>query len=139
MHLLNTDTLTHLYAGNRRVAERLRTVDDIEVGTTIITKIELLRGRMDYVLKATMGTDLLRTQDLLIRTEALLSQILIVPVSPSALVQLERLSSMQSIRKIGRADLLIASIVMASKAVLVSRNLRHFRQIPGLAVVNWVD
>jgi tRNA(fMet)-specific endonuclease VapC len=41
--------------------------------------------------------------------------------------------------KIGRADLLIASIAMAHRATLVTRNVRHFAQIPGLVVVNWID
>jgi tRNA(fMet)-specific endonuclease VapC len=139
MHLLDTDTLTHLYAGNQRVAEQLRIVDDPEVGTTIVTKIELLRGRMDYVLKAATGADILRAQELLLRAEELLAQILVAPISPPALIQLERLTSMQGVRKIGRADLLIASIAIANKAVLVTRNLRHFRQIPELRVSNWVD
>jgi tRNA(fMet)-specific endonuclease VapC len=139
MHLLDTDTLTHLYAGNQRVAEQLRIVDDPEVGTTIVTKIELLRGRMDYVLKAATEADILRAQELLLRAEELLAQILVVPISPPALIQLERLTSMQGVRKIGRADLLIASIAIANKAVLVTRNLRHFRQIPELRVSNWVD
>lgn len=139
MHLLDTDTLTHLYAGNQRVAEQLRTVSDSEIGITIVTKIELLRGRMDYVLKAATGTDLLRAQELLLRTEDLLSQVLVVPISPPALVQFERLSSIKGTRKIGRADLLIASIAIANKAVLITRNLRHFRQVPDLIVANWVD
>jgi len=139
MHLLDTDTLTHLHSGNQTVAAHLRAVNDLEVGITIITKVELLRGRIDYLLKATPGADLLKAQDRLLRTEELLCQLLIVPVNPPALVQLERLSSMQGIRKIGRADLLIASIAIANNAVLVTRNLRHFRQIPGIKVVNWVD
>ena len=42
MHLLDPDTLTHLHAGHPRVIERLRELDDPDVGTTIITKIELL-------------------------------------------------------------------------------------------------
>jgi tRNA(fMet)-specific endonuclease VapC len=41
MHLLDTDTLTYLHAGHRRVVRRLRELDDPDVGTTIITKIEL--------------------------------------------------------------------------------------------------
>ena len=41
MHLLDPDTLTHLHAGHRRVAERLAQLPDPEVATTIITKIEL--------------------------------------------------------------------------------------------------
>jgi hypothetical protein len=39
MHLLDTDTLTHLYAGQPNVVERLRTVDDPEVGITIIYRV----------------------------------------------------------------------------------------------------
>jgi tRNA(fMet)-specific endonuclease VapC len=49
MHLLDTDTLTHLHAGQPNVVERLRAVDDPDVGITIITKVEVLRGRMDYL------------------------------------------------------------------------------------------
>ena len=50
MHLLDTDTLTHLHAGHPQVIAHLRAVDDPVVGTTIITKSELLRGRIDFLL-----------------------------------------------------------------------------------------
>jgi tRNA(fMet)-specific endonuclease VapC len=43
------------------------------------------------------------------------------------------------LRRIGRADLLIASISLAHRATLVTRNVRHFQQIPRLIVTNWVD
>jgi tRNA(fMet)-specific endonuclease VapC len=43
------------------------------------------------------------------------------------------------LKKIGRADLLIASIARANKAILVTRNLKDFRQVPGLQVENWAD
>jgi tRNA(fMet)-specific endonuclease VapC len=52
MHLLDTETLTYLHAGHPKVIERLSGLADPDVGITIITKIEVLRGRMDYVLKA---------------------------------------------------------------------------------------
>ena len=139
MHLLDTDTLTHLHAGNSKVAECLRTLEDPVVGTTIITKIELLRGRMDYVLKAITGVDLLRAQSLFERTEDLLAQILIVPLDSKAAAQFDRLHSIRNLSKIGRADLLIASIALANRAILVTRNQRHFNPIPGLVVTNWVD
>lgn len=139
MHLLDTDTLTHLWAGNSKVVERLRTVDDTDIGITIITKVEVLRGRIDYLLKAETGVDLLKAQELLFRTEELLNKLLIVPMSQVAAEQFERLRATPKLRKIGRADLLIASIALANRAILVTRNLRHFRQIPGIRVVNWVD
>ncbi|ALF56025.1 PilT protein domain protein [Nostoc piscinale CENA21] len=139
MYLLDTDTLTYLYAGNANVVERLRSLNDPEVGITIITKAEVLRGRIEYLLKANSGVDLLKAQSLLFRTEELLSQILVVPVSQAASEQFEHLRIIPKFRKIGRADLLIASIVLSNQATLVTRNLRHFRQIPGVQVVNWVD
>ncbi len=139
MYLFDTDTLTHLYGGQPNVVERLRTVDDPDVGITIITKVEVLRGRIDYVLKAETGVNLLKAQELLFRTEELLNQLLIVPISQAASEQFDRLRTTPKLRKIGRADLLIASIVLANRAILVTRNLRHFRQIPGIRVENWVD
>ncbi len=139
MYLLDTDTLTHLHAGNANVIDRFESVDDVEVGITIITKVEILRGRIDYLLKAETSEQLLRAQELLFRTEALLNELLIVPIERSASMEFDRLRSVSKFRKIGRADLLIASITLANRATLVTRNLRHFKQIPGLKVENWVD
>jgi len=139
MHLLDTDPLTYLHAGHPRVVEHLRELADPDVGTTIITKIELLRGRFDFVLKAATGAELLKAQRLLARTEELLAQIVVVPLDEQAAAQFDRLSAAKGLRKIGRADLLIASIALAHRATLVTRNVRHFRQIPGLTVTNWVN
>jgi tRNA(fMet)-specific endonuclease VapC len=139
MHLLDTDILTYVHAGHPRVVERLRQLADPDVGTTIITKIELLRGRFDFVLKAASGSELLRAQQLLVRTEELLAQILIVPMDEASAVQFDRLRVIKRLRKIGRADLLISSIALAHRATLVTRNVRHFKQVPGLSVTNWMD
>jgi tRNA(fMet)-specific endonuclease VapC len=139
MYLLDTDTLTHLYRGNSNVVRQLKAVEDVEVGITIITKVEILRGRIDYLLKAETGANLLKAQELLFRTEELLSQLLIVPMSQTASLEFDRLLTVSKYRKIGRADLLIASITLANRAILVTRNQRHFKQIAGLPVENWVD
>jgi tRNA(fMet)-specific endonuclease VapC len=139
MYLLDTDTLTHLHFGNSNVVKRLKAVGDLEVGITIITKVEILRGRSDRLLKAETGIDLLKAQELLFRTEELLNELLIVPISQAASLEFDRLRAVSKYRKIGRADLSIASITLANRATLVTRNLRHFQQIPGLRVENWVD
>ncbi len=139
MYLLDTDTITHLYAGNTNVIAQLNAVEDSEVGITIITKAEMLRGRIEYLIKADNGESLLRAQELYFRTEELLAELLIVPISQSAADEFERLRAVSKLSKIGRTDLLIASISLANRAILVTRNIRHFKQIPGLRVVNWVD
>lgn len=139
MHILDTDILTHLYAGHPRVIHFLQNHKDPDVCTTIITKVELLRGRFDFLLKAATSAELIRAQQWLYRTEELLSQIVVIPFDETALNQFDHLHAGKKFRKIGRADLLIASIALSRRATLVTRNVRHFRLIPNLKLVNWVD
>jgi tRNA(fMet)-specific endonuclease VapC len=139
MHILDTDTLSHLHAGNENVIRAIQQLSGSEVVTTVVTKIEMLRGRIDYILKAQANEDILTAQRLFYRTEELLEQIEIISITPTAADRLAQLTSSSKLRKIGRADLIIASITLSHRATLVTRNLRHFRQIPGLTVTNWVD
>jgi tRNA(fMet)-specific endonuclease VapC len=139
MHIFDTDTLSHLHAGNQNVIRAIRQLGNEEITTTIVTKIEMLRGRIDYIIKAQADDDLLNAQKRFDRTEELLSQIKIISITPDAVDRLAQLVNSSKLRKIGRADLMIASITLSHRATLVTRNLRHFKQIPGLSVTNWVD
>lgn len=139
VYILDTDTLTRFHAGHRKVIERPRHVADTDVATTVITKIELLRGRFDFLLKAADGAELLRAHDWLIKTEFLLSQLKILPFDAAAAAEFDRLRAITKLRKVGRADLLISSIALSRRAIVVTRNLRDFRRVPTLAVDNWVD
>jgi len=139
VHILDTDTLTYLHEGHPRVVQHLQQLGDPDVATTIITRIELLRGCYDYLLKAATGSELLKAQQLLARTESLLGLLQTLPFNQDAAVRFDQLRTTKGLGKIGRADLLIASITFAHQATLVTRNVRHFRVIPGLRVVNWID
>jgi tRNA(fMet)-specific endonuclease VapC len=112
---------------------------DDEVGTTIITRIEMLRGRFDRLLKAATGEELVRAQQLLSKTEHALGRVMTMPFDDNAAPLFDQLRLAKRTRQIGRADLLIASIALANRAILVTRNLRDFRRIPNLQVVNWLD
>ena len=139
MYLLDTDILTLIHANHARVAEKRHTVASQEIAISIITRIEVLRGRFDAVLKASDSETLLRAQQFLTRSEEKLGLLRIIPFDSAAVQEFDRLRVEKSLRKIGRADLLIASIAIAHGATLVSRNLRHFQLVPGLRVVNWAD
>jgi tRNA(fMet)-specific endonuclease VapC len=82
---------------------------------------------------------LLDTDTLLNRAEELLEQMPVVPITEASAAVFDRLRQAPRLRKIGRADLLTASIALAHRATLVTRNLRHFRQVPDLSVQNWID
>ncbi|NCR42148.1 MAG: type II toxin-antitoxin system VapC family toxin [Microcystis aeruginosa W13-11] len=118
------------------IINRLESLQYEEVAITIVTKVEILRGRIDYLLKAFSGRDLLKAQELFSRSETLLNQLPVILIDPDAANQFDRLQGISKFRKIGRADLLIASIALAHQATLVTRNLRHFRQIPHLFLEN---
>jgi tRNA(fMet)-specific endonuclease VapC len=121
-----------------RVVERARQAIR-EVVTMEITRIEILQGRFASVLKAADGGQLLLARQRLEQAEARLARIHILPVDAGTGTEFDRLLGVRGLRRIGRGDLLIASICLANKATLVTRNLRHFRQVPGLETENWVD
>ena len=43
------------------------------------------------------------------------------------ILHFNRIKIIKGLKKIGRADLLIASIALTHKAILVTRNVRHFK------------
>ncbi len=138
MILLDTDTLTLLFQGHARVEARLRTADEA-VATTIITRIEVLQGRFDAIMKAADAAQLQRAYQRLLESESQFTTLPIVPIDRSAAEQFERLLRSKKLKQLGRGDLLIASFALAHKATLVTRNLRDFKQVPGLKPENWAD
>jgi tRNA(fMet)-specific endonuclease VapC len=140
MFVLDTDILTLLFAGHPRVVSRRYHVPSMDIATTVISYIQALQGRFQFLLKAANGTDLLRSQSLLDGTTRSLALVeTVLPVDILAAAEFDKLQQKKILKKIGRADLLIASIALAQRATLVTRNLRDFRQVPGLQVENWAD
>jgi tRNA(fMet)-specific endonuclease VapC len=109
------------------------------VATTIVTAIEIIRGRHEHLLNAADGAQLLRAQQLLNASEEMLMDIQIFRVDAEVAAEFDRLRQTKRLKKTGRADLLIGCITLAHRATLVTRNDDHFRQIPGLKIENWVD
>ncbi len=139
MIVLDTDTLTHLFRNHPRVVERMQQATD-EVAITIIGRIETLLGRFDTLLKAADGAELQRGQQRLDEAERDLDRIpKVLPIDSAAAAEFDRLRENKKLKKIGRADLLIAAITLANRATLVTRNLKDFRQVPGLQLENWAD
>jgi len=136
--LLDTDTFSLLARGDASIAARAEAAADT-IALTVLTRIEVLRARFDFVLKAADGAQLLRAQSWLARTEHDLASLPIVWIDDAAAAEFDRLRREKALKKIGRTDLLIASIALAQGATLVTRNVRHFGQVPRLHVENWTD
>lgn len=129
MYVLDTDILSLVNADHPKVRAKSDQIDDAEIAITVITKVEVLRARFDFVLKAANGK-LLRAQQWLQRSEELLAQLEVIEFDEDAASEFDALLLQKKLKKIGRADLLIASIVLARRDILVTRNVKHFRQVP---------
>ena len=108
MILLDTDMMSLFASGHPAVVARVRTATE-PVATTIVTRIEILRGRFDFVLKAANAEQLQRAQSWLEQSERDLAKIRIVAIDRAAAADFEDLRQHKKLRKIGRADLLIAA------------------------------
>ena len=138
MILLDTDIFTLYQLGNLKVVARFHAANlENQIALPIFTRIQALQGRFDSLLKAADKKELLQAMARLRQLEVALGTFKIVEVDEAVADEFEKLLSNKKLRKIGRADLLIASIVLANKALLVTRNVRHFEQVPGLRIENW--
>jgi tRNA(fMet)-specific endonuclease VapC len=138
MWILDTDHLSLLQRENSQLIERLSLHQQDRVVITIVTVEEQLRGRLSVISKASdpkSKTSLaVAYQNLRLTIESLqeFEQIDFDLEAESIYYQLRQ----QKIR-IGTQDLRIASIVLANKATLLTRNYRDFSQIPNLIIDDW--
>lgn len=138
MILLDTDILSLLMRGHEKVVERV-TLERAVLSITLVSRLEILQGRIASVLKAHDSAQLLLAQQWFIESERFLSKLPTVWFDAAAQVEFERLLQIPTVRRIGRADVLIASIALANRATLITRNRKHFERIPNLNIVNWAD
>jgi len=137
MNFFDTDMLTLFVHGHEKVTNRAAREDPFSI--TVISRIEILRGRFDFVMKAANANEWLRAMELLDRWDVALARQTIIAIDAAAALEFEHLLTIKSLRKIGRGDLGIAAISMAHKATLITRNIKDFKLVPGLRYENWAD
>jgi tRNA(fMet)-specific endonuclease VapC len=136
MHLLDTNIATLIYYGrNDRMIARYELFPDGEViSISPITRAEILRGRLDSLIKAANPTEWLTAQTRLVKAEEWLSGYTLVAIDDAAVEWFDRLVTNKKLKKIGRADLFIA---LAHDATHVTQNTKDFQAVPNLKLDNW--
>lgn len=139
MIILDTDCLSlfdrEKYLESSILRKKLNEFPPDEIFTTIITFEEQMRGWLVYLSKCKIIDQQIFAYDRLNQFLENYREIQIVKFDENAAKVFQHLKS-QKIR-IGTMDLKIASIAIANKAILVSRNLKDFEQVPDLSVQDW--
>jgi tRNA(fMet)-specific endonuclease VapC len=120
MTIADTDVLIDYLAGKGEADRVERLLRDGALRTTVITRFELLSGGKN-------PKQLARLAQLI---EAVPSMAL-DDAAADAAAEIRR-SLERSVSPIGMADSLIAGIVTANRAALLTRNRRHFERVPGI-------
>ncbi len=140
MTILDTDTVTLYAMGHPKVGAKVEEVGGPErLAVTVITRMEILRGRFDSILKAADDAQLNLAMQRFQEAEALLNSFLAVPINDAAAKQFLALLKHKQAKKMKRPDMLIACIALAQQALLVTRNVKDYKDVPGLSVNNWAD
>jgi tRNA(fMet)-specific endonuclease VapC len=130
-YLLDTDIASYAIRGAFPVLDaRLASVATREMAISVITRAELLFG----LEKRGNPRGLSRV------VHSFLDRITILPWDNAAAdtfaivrVQLEKLGT-----PIGFADTMIAAHALSIKATLVTNNSKHFKNVKGLLIENWI-
>ncbi len=103
--------------------------------TTIITFEEQMRGWLSWISKSRSLSEQVVRYKKLNQMMDHYREIKVLDFDQAAADEFEQLQK-QRIR-IGTMDLKIAAIALANDATLLSRNVQHFGQVPGLKLEDW--
>ena len=137
--ILDTDALSTIQrAGGKdyqALIARLAESPQGQVYVTIVSFEEQTRGWLSWMAKA-------KTAEQVVRAYAKLRELLedfrnrpIIDYTDDSASKFGELTRARV--RMGTMDLRIASIALVHGATLLSRNLKHFRKVPGLIVEDW--
>ena len=130
MWMLDTDTCSYiLREHSAQVLERLDAVPRDQVALSSVVCAELRYGAARVKSKKLAAT-----------IEGWLALFTIVAWDDEAATSYARIRAAveEKGKPIGNLDLLIAAHAIARGATLVTNNTRHFAQVPGLRIANWL-
>ena len=132
LYVLDTDMLTLVAEGHVAVGRRLLEQRAEDVAITVLTVEEQLSGWYTALRKAKQPRKLAWAYQRLADTVRFLARLQILTYNEPAMKRYEGLRKRKV--KIKRMDLRIAATVLEHAAILVTRNIRDFKQVPDLQI-----
>lgn len=138
MYLLDTNILRELGKHHPNLIVHLHLVHEDEIALPSIVVAEAIRGRCDFVLKASPD-QMVAANQLLLETLIMLRDFNLIALDASSAAVMVQLMAKHKSRK-RYADLMIAAMAIAGRHIVVTRNQKHFADLlPPTQLQNWID
>jgi tRNA(fMet)-specific endonuclease VapC len=111
--------------------------NEADAFTSIVTIQEITQGWTAEINRRRSGRDQIKAYAQFENAIHDFADITILPFDEEAAEEFHRLEKLRL--RIGTMDMKIAAIARSHDALLLSRNLVDFQQVPGLKVENWLD
>lgn len=134
-YVLDTDILTLYQRGNAKVIRNVQTCPQDLLAVTIISVEEQLSGWYTELRKAKRVDQLAQVYQRMTDAVRFFIRFNILTFAEPAIVRYQGLRA--TLRRLDKDDLRIAAIVLEGGDTLVTRNVRDFRQVPGLRIEDW--
>ncbi len=138
-YLLDTDHISIFQrqsgAEYRSIALRISSHPPTDLTLSVVSFHEQVLGCHTYITRATTATEIVRGYAMLGRLLSDYAAVAVLSFDTHAAALFEGLLA-QRIR-ISTMDLRIASVALANRLILVTRNLTDFRRVPGLTLEDW--
>lgn len=135
VYVLDTDSVSLFQHGHPTVTQRANACISGPFAVTVITVEEQLSGWYAELRRTKQRDRLAGIYLRMATTVQFLSRMQILPLTEAAMARVDQFKAAKL--NVARSDLRIATIVLEHGAILVTRNLRDFRRIPGLTLEDW--
>lgn len=127
--------LSLYYEGHSVVRGHIDAHPTSELAITVLTVDEQLTGWYTLTRQAHRPEHVVRAYDHLAQTVVRLARWRILPYTEQAVARVAQLKALRLNVRV--MDLRIAAVALEHGAIVVTRNLRDFRRVPGLTVDDW--
>ena len=133
MFILDTNTISYYFRGVSNIVRNMQAISPQDIGVPAIVEYELRYGLLRLPQEAAMPR--------LIALEKLLRPMTRLPFDEQCASHAAQIRANLEAegQPIGPHDVLIAAIAVHYQGTLVTRNVKEFKRVNNLSVINWFD
>lgn len=134
-YVLDTDTLTLYQERHPLVVGRVAQQAPADIAITVLSVEEQLSGWYTRLRRVKEIDELAAVYERMAVTAGSHGRFRILSFTRAAILRFQQLYALKL--GVSKMDLRIAAVTLEAGGTVVTRNLRDFQRVPGLAVVDW--